>query len=58
MCFIFYGVDRVTISEPYGKEIVAHENTFDYKYLRLISIIKQSTQEYYNMRMVLGLKAT
>ena len=49
-------VDKVTISDPYDKEIVAHENTLDNKYLRLISIMKQSTQEYYNMRMLLGLK--
>ena len=52
----YNNVDDVTISEPYDKEIAVHVNTFGNKYLRLISIMKQSTQEYYNMKMVLGVK--
>ena len=40
-----YGVDNVTILEP-----------FENIYKRIVCIMKQSTQEYYNMRMVLGLK--
>ena len=41
----FYGVDKVTILEP--------NNNI---YHRIVSVMKQSTQEYCNMRMVLGLK--
>ena len=50
-------VDEVTILEPKDKGIVTHGNTLGNKYLRLISIMKQSTQEYYNMRTLLGLKS-
>ncbi len=39
-----YGVDKGTILEP---------NNI---YHRIVSVMKQSTQEYYNMRMILGLK--
>ena len=42
---LIYGVDEVTILEPNGNI-----------YHKIISIMKQSTQEYFNMRMVLGLK--
>ena len=38
-------VDEVTILEP-----------FDNIYHKIVSVMKQSTQEYYNMRMILGLK--
>ena len=41
----FYGVDDVTILEP-------NDNI----YKRIVCIMKQSTQEYYNMRMILGVK--
>lgn len=39
--------ENVTILEP-----------FENIYQKIVSVIKQSTQEYYNIRMVLGLKAS
>ena len=54
---LFYGVVRVTIFTPFDKDIVAHENISDNVYQKLISVMKQSTQEYYNMRVILGLQA-
>ena len=54
---VFFNVDEVTSLEPKDKGIVTHGNTLGNKYLRLISIMKQSTQEYYNMRTLLGLKS-
>lgn len=58
-CFedsIKYNVDEVTILEPNDKEIVSHDIDSDNIYQRIVSVMKQSTQEYYNMRIVLGLK--
>lgn len=49
-------VDEVTILEPNDKEIVSHDIDSDNIYQRIVSVMKQSTQEYYNMRIVLGLK--
>ena len=54
---LFYGVDGVTILEPYDKEIVSHDIDSDNIYQRIVSIMKQATQEYYNMRIVLGLES-
>ena len=51
------GVDGVTILEPYDKEIVSHDIDSDNIYQRIVYIMKQSTQEYYNMRIVLGLES-
>lgn len=42
--------------ELYDREIIAQNCDNKNIYNNLISIIKQSTNEYYNMRMVLGLK--
>ena len=42
--------------EPNDKEIVSHDIDSDNIYQRIVSVMKQSTQEYYNMRMLLGLK--
>ena len=50
-------VDGVTILEPYDKEIVSHDIDSDNIYQRIVSIMKQATQEYYNMRIVLGLES-
>ena len=46
---LFYGVDKLPNMEPfsYSTKIL---------YSELISIMKQSTQEYYNMRMILDLE--
>ena len=46
---LFYGVDKLPKMEPfsYSTKIL---------YSELISIMKQSTQEYYNMRMILDLE--
>ncbi|MBR2526326.1 hypothetical protein IKE67_07650 [bacterium] len=40
--------------EPNDKEILSQEILPDNIYQRIVHIMKQSTQEYYNMRMVLG----
>ena len=53
---LYNGVDEVTILEPNDKEIVSHDIDSDNIYQSIVSVMKQSTQEYYNMRMVLGLK--
>lgn len=45
----FFNVDKVPNMEPFRD----NSKTF---YSELISIIKQSTIEYYNMRNILGLK--
>ena len=53
---LFYGVDEVTILEPNDKEIVTQNTLPNNIYQRIVHTMKQSTQEYYNMRMLLGLK--
>ncbi|MCI5825020.1 MAG: hypothetical protein MRZ90_08805 [Candidatus Gastranaerophilales bacterium] len=53
---VFNGVEEVTILEPNDKEIVSQKTLPDNIYQRIVHIMKQFTQEYYNMRMVLGLK--
>lgn len=53
---LFYGVVNVTILEP----ILPDKNTCSTAdmsvYTELISIMKDSTQEYYNMRLALGMQ--
>ena len=49
-------VNEVTILEPNDKEILSQIMRSDNIYHRIVSVMKQSTQEYYNMSMVLGLK--
>lgn len=49
-------VEDVTILEPCDNEIVSQKINPDNIYHRIVSVMKQSTQEYYNMRMLLGLK--
>ena len=51
-------VDEVTILEPNDKGIVPQETQPDNIYQRIVFVMKQSTQEYYNMRMMLGLEVT
>ena len=48
-------VDKVPKQEPFDTSNISHENSSSNKYLNLISILKQSTQEYYNIRMIRGL---
>ena len=54
------GVDEVTILEPFEQpidnETIPQKTLPNNIYHRIVSVMKQSTQEYYNMRMVLGLK--
>ena len=50
-------VDKVTILEPCDSEIVSRNINSDNIYCRLVHIMKQSTQEYYNIRMVLRLES-
>ena len=56
MAILYNNVDGVTILEPVDKEIVSQDIDSDNIYQRIVSVMKQSTQEYYNMRIVLGLK--
>ena len=42
--------------EPNDNEILSQIMRSDNVYHRIVYIMKQATQEYYNMRMVLGLK--
>ena len=42
---IEFNAEEITILEP-----------FDKVYHRIVSVMKQSTQEYYNMRILLGFK--
>ena len=46
---LFYGVDKLPNMEPFSYSTKT-------LYSELISIMKQSTQEYYNMRITLGLE--
>ena len=54
MTVLFLIVDEVTILEPVDSAIVSQKMLPDNIYQRIVYIMKQSTQEYYNMRMVLG----
>ena len=56
MTVLFLIVDEFTILEPNDSEIVSQKMLPNNIYQRIVYIIKQSTQEYYNMRMVLGLE--
>ena len=49
---LFYGVVKVPQQEPFDKDIISSK----YLYSILINTLKQSTQEYYNMRLALGLE--
>ena len=57
---LFYGVEDVTILEPFEQptdnEMLSQMMRSDNIYHRIVAVMKQSTQEYYNMRIVLGLK--
>jgi hypothetical protein len=39
---------------PFNEEIVSHYIGSDNIYHRFVSVMKQSTQKYYNMRIILG----
>ena len=49
-------VDKATILEPCDNDILAQIMSSENIYHRIVYIMKQSTQEYYNMRMLLGMK--
>lgn len=49
---LFLIVVKVPQQEPFDKDIISSK----YLYSILINTLKQSTQEYYNMRLVLGLE--
>ena len=51
-------VDDVTILEPCDKKLIANLSKKHNIYHRIVSIMKQSTQEYYNMKIILGVKYT
>ena len=50
-------VEKVTILEPYDNETIPQKMLPNNIYHRIVYIMKQSTQEYYNMRIVLGLES-
>ena len=56
--YLFYGVVKVPQQEPFDRQIVPQKTDMHNRYHNLVSLLKQSTQEYYNMRMVLGLKVS
>ena len=53
-------VDKVTILEPFEQptdnEILSQMMQADNIYQQIVHIMKQSTQEYYNIKMVLRLE--
>lgn len=49
---ILYNVDGVTILEPVDNGIVSQEILSNNIYHRIVHIMKLSTQEYYNMRII------
>ena len=49
---LFLIVVKVPQQEPFDKDIISSK----YLYSILINTLKQSTQEYYNMRLALGLE--
>lgn len=55
---LFYGVVKVTIMEPFDKNIISDKNAGATSgrsvYTELVRIMKESTTEYYNMRLALG----
>ena len=53
---LFLIVDGVTILEPNDNEILSQIMQSDNIYHRIVCVMKQSTQEYYNMRIILGLE--
>ena len=52
MTVLFYGVVKVTNVEPNNTNIVPNKTL----YANLVRLIKQSTEEYYNMRLALGME--
>ncbi len=53
---LFYGVVKLTTLEPFDKKIVSELGSKFNIYHKVVLIMKQSMQEYYNMRIVLGLE--
>lgn len=55
-CYKKLNVVKVTTLEPFDTNKISPNNSANNLYCELISSVKQSTQEYYNMRMALGLE--
>ena len=51
---LFYGVVEVTILEPFDKKIIANLGSMFNIFHKLVLTMKQATQTYYNIRMILG----
>ncbi len=49
----FNGVVKVSIMEPQDNKILSRKNNVVNLYKNIVSIMKESTNEYYNMRMIL-----
>ena len=50
------GVVKLQPLELFDKNNLTQNNTVSNIYQRIVLVMKESTQEYYNMRMALGLK--
>lgn len=51
---ILYNVVIVPIMEPHDNKILSRKNNVVNLYQNIVSIMRESTNEYYNMSMVLG----
>ena len=55
---LIYGVVKVTILEPFDKNIISDKTAGSMAgmsvYTELVRIVKESTTAYYNMRLALG----
>lgn len=47
------GVVKVSIMEPHDNKILSRKNNVVNLYQNIVSIMRESTNEYYNMRMIL-----
>ena len=56
MTVLFLIVDEVTILEPQDNPNISQKAILKNMHKELISMMKQSTQEYYNIRIILGLE--
>ena len=52
------GVVKLQPLELFDKNNLTQNNTVSNIYQRIVLVMKESTQEYYNMRMALGLKVS
>ena len=51
-----FNVDKLQTLEPFYNTNLSQNNGLNNLYVDLVSILKRSTQEYYNMRLALGIE--